>query len=75
MRVLEPSEMMQPPMICSICEQLPDVSTKVVDTQHHHSQFNNCNLSGRKYVCEGCLGGMLAAIYEYAVTHEEVVDD
>lgn len=76
MRVLEKEEVsqLQAPGVCFLCEQLPN-SIKVIDTHMHFAQEKYVHLAGRKYVCETCLAGMLEAVMQYALTHEDEDSD
>lgn len=75
MRIVETSESLANPNVCTICEETPKPANEVViDTQRAvHDAWSN--LSGQKYVCEKCsdeiakLRGFISAKQAAAAVH------
>ena len=50
------------PNVCFICESFPPEGSVLVDTFRNYEQDTLRPLSGRKYVCESCVGELAGAL-------------
>lgn len=71
MQRYEDRSSMQEPGVCFICELSPSDGVGVVDTLSNFAPGFPSSLSGRKYVCDGCVKGVAEASGYFATSTVE----
>lgn len=71
MQRYEDRSTMQDPGVCFICEQTPSDGVGYVDTDSNFAPGFPSSLSGRKYVCDGCVNSIANASGYFATKSVE----